>query len=389
MILTTPRLVLRPFRDVDRSPFFALNTHPAVVDSLGSAPSRAESDAMIERYGAELAREGWGLWTVEVPGDTTFAGMVGLHRVRPELPCAPAVEIGWRLHPDHWGHGYASEAASASLRFGFEQAGLEEIVAFTTDAEHALAGRHGAHRHGARPGRGLRPPLGARGQPAAAPRALPGQPDVPGVTRRPYGGTMSKGDGAGGGVSRCPWVGSDPEMVAYHDTEWGVPVHDDPTHFEFLVLEGAQAGLSWSTILKRRAGYRKAFAGFEPAKVARFTPARIEKLLADPGIIRNRAKVGSAVRNARTFVAVQKEFGSFDAYIWGFVGGRPVVNKWRRVAQVPPISAESEALSKDLKRRGFSFVGPTVCYAHLQATGLVNDHLVSCFRYSELTGSGT
>ena len=132
MILTTPRLVLRPFRDVDRSPFFALNTHPAVVDSLGSAPSRAESDAMIERYGAELAREGWGLWTVEVPGDTTFAGMVGLHRVRPELPCAPAVEIGWRLHPDHWGHGYASEAASASLRFGFEQAGLEEIVAFTT-----------------------------------------------------------------------------------------------------------------------------------------------------------------------------------------------------------------------------------------------------------------
>ena len=186
-------------------------------------------------------------------------------------------------------------------------------------------------------------------------------------------------------VTRCEWGGNDPVMVAYHDTEWGVPVHDDPTHFEFLVLEGAQAGLSWSTILHRRAGYRKAFAGFDIAKVARFTPAKIEKLLGDTGIIRNRAKVESAVRNARAFLAVAEEFGSFDEYIWGFVGGRPIVNKWRRVAQIPPISAESEALSKDLKRRGFGFVGPTVCYAHLQATGLVNDHLVSCFRYSELS----
>ena len=189
-------------------------------------------------------------------------------------------------------------------------------------------------------------------------------------------------------VTRCEWGGNDPEMVAYHDTEWGVPVHDDPTHFEFLVLEGAQAGLSWSTILHRRAGYRKAFAGFDPAKVARFTPARVEKLLADPGIIRNRAKVESAVRNARAFLAVAEEFGSFDAYVWGFVGGRPIVNSWRRIGQVPPTSPESEALSKDLRRRGFGFVGPTVCYAHLQATGLVNDHLVSCFRYAELTGPG-
>jgi DNA-3-methyladenine glycosylase I len=175
-------------------------------------------------------------------------------------------------------------------------------------------------------------------------------------------------------------------MVAYHDTEWGVPVHDDDTHFEFLVLEGAQAGLSWSTILKRRGGYRKAFAGFDPVKVARFTPAKVDKLLTDTGIIRNRAKVEATVRNARAFLAVQEEFGSFDAYIWGFVGGRPVVNRWRRTAQLPPTSAESEALSKDLRRRGFGFVGPTVSYAHLQAAGLINDHLVGCFRYAELTG---
>ncbi len=190
-------------------------------------------------------------------------------------------------------------------------------------------------------------------------------------------------------LTRCAWAGSDPEMVAYHDTEWGVPVHDDPVHFEFLVLEGAQAGLSWSTILKRRAGYRKAFAGFDAAKVARFTPARVDKLLTDPGIIRNRAKVESTVRNARAFLAVQKEFGSFDAYVWGFVGGRPVVNKWRRIGQVPPTSAESDALSKDLRRRGFGFVGPTIVYAHLQAAGLINDHLVSCFRYAELTGDAS
>ena len=187
-------------------------------------------------------------------------------------------------------------------------------------------------------------------------------------------------------VVRCEWAGTDPDMLAYHDTEWGVPVHDDTTHFEFLVLEGAQAGLSWLTILRRRAGYRKAFAGFDPAKVARFTPARVEKLLLDSGIIRNRAKVESAVRNARAFLEVQEEFGSFDAYIWGFVGGRPVVNRWRHLGQLPPTSAESEALSKDLRQRGFGFVGPTIVYAHLQAAGLVNDHVVSCYRFAELTG---
>ena len=186
---------------------------------------------------------------------------------------------------------------------------------------------------------------------------------------------------------RCEWAQSE-EMIAYHDTEWGVPVHDDPTHFEFLVLEGAQAGLSWATILKRRPGYRRAFAAFEAAKVARFTPARVEKLLTDPGIIRNRAKVEATVRNARAFLAVQEEFGSFDTYVWGFVGGRPIVNSWRRTAQIPALTPTSEALSADLRRRGFGFVGPTVCYAHLQATGLVNDHLVSCFRYRELTGAG-
>ncbi len=190
-------------------------------------------------------------------------------------------------------------------------------------------------------------------------------------------------------VTRCAWAGSDPEMLAYHDTEWGVPVHEDPIHFEFLVLEGAQAGLSWSTILKRRAGYRKAFAGFDVAKVARFTPARVDKLLTDPGIIRNRAKVEATVRNARAFLVVQEEFGSFDAYMWGFVGGQPVVNKWRRIGQVPATSAESDALSKDLRRRGFGFVGPTIVYAHLQAAGLINDHLISCFRYAELTGAAS
>ena len=177
-------------------------------------------------------------------------------------------------------------------------------------------------------------------------------------------------------------------MEAYHDAEWGVPVHDDRTHFEFLVLEGAQAGLSWATVLKRREGYREAFAGFDPQKVARFTPGRVEKLLADPGIIRNRAKVAATVANARAFLAVQDEAGSFDAYIWGFVDGQPKVNRWRRIEQLPATSAESEALSKDLRRRGFRFVGPTIVYAHLQAAGLVNDHLVGCFRHAELTGRG-
>jgi len=187
---------------------------------------------------------------------------------------------------------------------------------------------------------------------------------------------------------RCDWAAGSAEMQAYHDTEWGVPVHEDATHFEFLVLEGAQAGLSWATVLKRRHGYRKAFAGFDPAQVARYTPARIEKLLADPGIIRNRAKVEATVRNARAFLTVRDEFGSFDEYIWSFVDGRPHVNRWRRMEQVPANSPASEALSKDLRRRGFGFVGPTIMYAHLQAAGLVNDHLVVCFRHGEVAQPG-
>jgi DNA-3-methyladenine glycosylase I len=167
-----------------------------------------------------------------------------------------------------------------------------------------------------------------------------------------------------------------------------VPVHDDRRHFEFLVLEGAQAGLSWLTILKRRDGYRSVFANFDVEKVARFTPARIERILQDERIIRNRAKVEATVRNAKAFRAVQKEFGSFDAYLWHFVGDRPQVNKWRRLDQLPAFTPLSEAVSKDLRARDFRFVGPTVCYSHLQAAGLVNDHLVGCFRYGEITGRG-
>ena len=183
--------------------------------------------------------------------------------------------------------------------------------------------------------------------------------------------------------ARCTWATKE-ELWAYHDHEWGVPVHDDTRHFEFLILEGAQAGLSWSTILRKREGYRRAFAGFDPAKVARFTPAKLEKLLLDPSIVRNRQKVESAVNNARRFLALVEEVGSFDEYIWGFVGGKPIVNRWKETRQVPATSPVSDALSKDLKKRGFSFVGSTVLYAHLQATGLINDHLVTCWRWRDL-----
>jgi len=170
-------------------------------------------------------------------------------------------------------------------------------------------------------------------------------------------------------------------MIRYHDEEWGVPVHDDRKHFEFLVLEGAQAGLSWSTVLRKRAAYRRAFAGFDPQKVVRFTPKRIQTLILDPGIIRNRLKIESAVKNARAILAVQATFRSFDAYCWRFVGGRPRVNRWRFTRQIPATSPESYAFSKDLKARGFRFVGATIVYAHMQAVGMVNDHLVDCFRY--------
>ena len=173
-------------------------------------------------------------------------------------------------------------------------------------------------------------------------------------------------------------------MLRYHDREWGVPVHDDRTHFEFLVLEGAQAGLSWSTVLRKREAYRRAFSGFDPEKVARCTKSRIEKLLRDPGIIRNRLKVESTVSNARSFLEVREEFGSFDAYCWTFVGGKPKVNRWKSMRQVPATSSESDAFSQDLKRRGFRFVGSTIVYAHMQAVGMINDHLVDCFRYPEV-----
>jgi DNA-3-methyladenine glycosylase I len=184
---------------------------------------------------------------------------------------------------------------------------------------------------------------------------------------------------------RCTWAGTDDSLILqYHDREWGVPVHDDRTHYEFLVLEGAQAGLSWSIVLKKRDGYRHAFSQFDPEKVARYTEKRIQTLALDPAIIRNRMKIDSAVRNARAFLAVQEAFGSFDAYCWRFVDGRPKLNRWRAMKEIPVTSLESDAFSKDLKRRGFSFVGSTVMYAHMQAVGMVNDHLVDCFRYREI-----
>jgi DNA-3-methyladenine glycosylase I len=184
---------------------------------------------------------------------------------------------------------------------------------------------------------------------------------------------------------RCAWVSlDDPLMLEYHDREWGVPVHNDHKLFEFLILEGAQAGLSWSTVLRKREAYRKAFADFDPEKVARFTTSRIEKLMLDPGIIRNRLKIESSVRNAKAFLKIQEEFGSFDSYSWRFVDGKPKLNKLKSMQQIPATSTESDAFSKDLKQRGFNFVGSTIIYAHMQAVGMVNDHLTDCFRYREL-----
>ena len=183
-------------------------------------------------------------------------------------------------------------------------------------------------------------------------------------------------------ITRCRWAeGVSLDYIRYHDEEWGVPVHDDQTQFEFLILEGAQAGLSWSTILNKRAGYKKLFAEFDPEKVARFTKKRVEKLLLDPAIVRNRLKVESTVSNANAFLKVQEEFGSFSDYIWGFVDGKPIQNNFRKDGDVPATSPESDALSKDLKKRGFRFVGSTIIYAHMQATGMVNDHVTGCFRH--------
>jgi len=185
-------------------------------------------------------------------------------------------------------------------------------------------------------------------------------------------------------LKRCGWCLGDPAYLDYHDAEWGVPLHDDKKLFEFLVLEGAQAGLSWLTILKRRNGYRKAFEGFDPRRVARFDGSKVRKLLADRGIIRNRLKIQSAVNNAKAFLRVQGEFGTFDEYMWRFVGGKPKKNAWKSLAQIPPRTKQSDELSADLKRRGFTFVGSTICYAHMQATGMVNDHITGCFRYGHV-----
>lgn len=188
-------------------------------------------------------------------------------------------------------------------------------------------------------------------------------------------------------LARCAWCGSDPVYVAYHDGEWGVPVHDDRTLFEFLVLEGAQAGLSWITILRKRSGYRRAFADFDPATVAGFDEKRIAALMSNSEIVRNRAKIAATVGNARAFLEIQARYGSFDRFVWAFVDGMPRINRWATQAEVPATSPESDALAKALKQHGFKFVGSTICYAHMQATGMINDHLVSCFRHAELAGA--
>jgi DNA-3-methyladenine glycosylase I len=204
----------------------------------------------------------------------------------------------------------------------------------------------------------------------------------------PIPASSEAGGEADGVLARCAWAASDPLYVSYHDEEWGVPVRDDRLLFEFLVLEGAQAGLSWLTVLRKREGYRTAFAGFNPADVARFDQADVDRLLTDSGIVRNRLKVESAITNARAFLQVQEEFGSFADYVWRFVDGETIHNEWRTMAEIPAKTAEAEALSRDLKKRGFRFVGPTICYAHMQATGMVNDHTVDCFRWAELKGGG-
>jgi DNA-3-methyladenine glycosylase I len=186
---------------------------------------------------------------------------------------------------------------------------------------------------------------------------------------------------------RCEWASNDPLIIEYHDREWGVPVHDDLLLFEFLILEGAQAGLSWTTILRKRESYRRAFDGFDPVVVAGYDDRKVEELMANQGIVRNRRKIQAAIDNARAFIMIQKEFGSFDAYIWRFVGNRPIRNSWKNLTDLPAETKESRQMSTDLKKRGFSFVGPTICYAFMQAVGMVNDHTVDCFRYSEISNT--
>ena len=192
---------------------------------------------------------------------------------------------------------------------------------------------------------------------------------------------MDRSGETGSGRRRCKWAESDPLLQAYHDTEWGTPLHDDRALFEYLVLDAAQAGLSWLTVLRKRENYRRAFDAFDPARVARYGSRKVQALLADPGIIRNRLKIESAIGNAKAFLTVQKEFGTFDGYIWHFVGGRPKPNRWREERQIPARTKESDEMSRALRERGFRFVGPTICYAFMQAAGMVNDHVTSCFRY--------
>lgn len=195
---------------------------------------------------------------------------------------------------------------------------------------------------------------------------------------------VSPGDMNQKQINRCEWAGSEPLYITYHDEEWGVPIHDDRRLFEMLVLEGAQAGLSWSTILKKRENYRAAFDNFEPVKVANYQAGKVVDLLEDEGIVRNRLKIEAAIQNAKALLEVRREYGSFDRYIWGFVGGRPIVNHWKEMREIPSQTIESQMMSKDLKTRGFKFVGPTICYAFMQAVGMVNDHVRSCFRHAEL-----
>ncbi len=185
-------------------------------------------------------------------------------------------------------------------------------------------------------------------------------------------------------LRRCSWPGADEIYIDYHDKEWGVPVHDDRKHFEFIILDGAQAGLSWITILKKRKNYREAFDNFDPEKVAKYDEKKIKELMQNKGIVRNKGKIEAAVYNAKAFLEIQREFGSFDKYIWQFVGGKTIKNSWKSEAEIPTKTPESEAMSKDLKKRGFKFVGPTICYAYMQAAGMVNDHIVDCFRYNEV-----
>jgi DNA-3-methyladenine glycosylase I len=200
---------------------------------------------------------------------------------------------------------------------------------------------------------------------------------------------MPAGIAAAKRARRCPWPEGNEQMIRYHDTEWGVPLHDDRKLFEFLVLDAFQAGLSWAIVLKKREAFRKAFSNFDPCRVSKYDGKKVKALLTDAGIIRNRMKIEATIANARAFLAVQREFGSFDRYLWQFTGGKPKRNRWRTLSQIPPLSAESDAMSKDLKARGFRFVGSTICYAFMQAAGMVNDHLVGCFRYAEVRESGS